>query len=172
MSVAFRRDSDEEHLEPKFEQPIPPGPNLVTPRGLALIGERIAELEARLETTTDEAAGTALQRDLRYWNARQITAELAPPASGDKVEFGTQVSIALNGHRRTFRIVGDDEADPAAGLLSFTAPLSRAMMGAEPGEVLPFGGASDAIEILEVDAVAWQPGLPDPLHFPVSTSGR
>ena len=37
MSVAFRRESDEEHLEPKFELPIPPGPNLVTARGLALI---------------------------------------------------------------------------------------------------------------------------------------
>ena len=40
MSVAFRRDSDEEHLEPKFELPIPSGPNLVTARGLALIGAR------------------------------------------------------------------------------------------------------------------------------------
>ena len=36
MSVAFRRESDEEHLEPKFELPIPPGPNLVTPRGAEL----------------------------------------------------------------------------------------------------------------------------------------
>ncbi|MGZ3172811.1 MAG: GreA/GreB family elongation factor, partial [Croceibacterium sp.] len=47
MSVAFRRDSDEEHLEPKFELPIPPGPNLVTARGLQMIGDRIAELEDR-----------------------------------------------------------------------------------------------------------------------------
>ena len=42
MSVAFRRESDEEHLEPKFELPFPPGPNLVTPRGLALIEGRNA----------------------------------------------------------------------------------------------------------------------------------
>ena len=42
MSVAFRRDSDEEHLEPKFELPIPPGPNFVTPAGLAQIEERVA----------------------------------------------------------------------------------------------------------------------------------
>ena len=42
MSVAFRRESDEEHLEPKFEQPIAPGPNLVTARGLRLLGERVA----------------------------------------------------------------------------------------------------------------------------------
>ena len=151
MSVAFRRDSDEEHLEPKFELPIPAGPNLVTPRGMALIGERIAELEAQLEIGGDDTARTALQRDLRYWKARQITAQLAQVPTGDKVEFGSEVSISLNGRRRTFQIVGDDEADPAAGLLSFTAPLSRAMMGAEPGDVLPFAGAADAIEILAVN---------------------
>ena len=152
MSVAFRRDSDEEHLEPKFELPIPPGPNLVTPRGLALIGERIAALEAELAACRDDVARTGLQRDLRYWQARQVTAELAPAPAGDKVEFGSEVVIALNGRRRTFHIVGDDEADPAAGLLSFTAPLSRAMTGAEPGDVLPFGGVADAIEILQVSA--------------------
>ena len=45
MSVAFRRESDEEHLEPKFELPVPPGPNFVTPAGLALIEARVAELE-------------------------------------------------------------------------------------------------------------------------------
>ena len=54
MSVAFRREGDEEHLEPKFEIPIPPGPNLVTPRGLALIGERVIALEAQLARETDE----------------------------------------------------------------------------------------------------------------------
>ena len=89
---------------------------------------------------------------MRYWKAREVTAEVAPPPAGDTVEFGTQVVISLNGRRRTFGIVGDDEADPAAGRLSFTAPLSRAMMGAEPGDVLPFGGVADAIEILAIEA--------------------
>jgi hypothetical protein len=48
MSVAFRRESDDEHLEPRFELPIPPGPNLVTTRGRALIDERVADLESAL----------------------------------------------------------------------------------------------------------------------------
>ncbi|MEO6389118.1 MAG: nucleoside-diphosphate kinase, partial [Croceibacterium sp.] len=109
MSVAFRRDSDEEHLEPKFELPLPAGPNRVTARGLALIAQRIADLEAELAAelarTPDPAAAdpvirAALQRDLRYWNTRQITAELAPVPSGDKVELGTQVSVRLNGKPR------------------------------------------------------------------------
>lgn len=153
MSVAFRRDSDEEHLEPKFELPIPAGPNLVTARGLALIGDRIAELEARLESEPEETALATLKRELRYWNARRITAQVAPAPAGDRVEFGVEVSFVLNGARKTFRVVGDDEADPAAGLISFNAPLSRAMLGAEAGDVLPFGNAPDAIEILEIRTV-------------------
>lgn len=151
MSVAFRRESDEEHLEPKFELPIPAGPNLVTTRGLALIARRIGELEARLESETDEAALTALKRELRYWNTRQVTAELAPDPTGERVEFGVEVSVVLNGTEKTFRIVGDDEADPPTGLISFNAPLSRAMLGAEVGDVLPFSDRADAMEILRID---------------------
>ena len=150
MSVAFRRDTDEEHLEPKFELPIPLGPNLVTPRGLALIGSRVAELESQIAEAIDEVALATLKRDLRYWQTRQITAEVAPASAGDSVEFGVRVTVLLNGKPRTFEIVGDDEADPAAGLISFTAPLSRAMLGAEVGETLPFGDRPDAIRILEI----------------------
>ena len=150
MSVAFRRESDEEHLEPKFELPIPPGPNLVTARGLRLIGQRIAELQESIAGAEDEAGLAALQRDLRYWQTRQITAELAPAPAGDKVEFGTEVSITLNGKPRTLRIVGDDEADPSAGLISFKGPLSRAMLGTEIGDVLPYGNVEDALEIVAV----------------------
>ncbi|WP_121117855.1 GreA/GreB family elongation factor [Croceibacterium ferulae] len=151
MSVAFRRESDEEHLEPKFELPIPAGPNLVTARGLALIVERIAALETAIAQAAEPAAVTALQRDLRYWQTRQVTAVLAPVPSGEKVEFGTVVRFALNDKPRTLRIVGDDEADPAAGLISFNAPLSRAMLGAQVGDWLPFGQAEDALEILGVE---------------------
>lgn len=150
MSVAFRREGDEEHLEPKFEIPIPPGPNLVTAHGLALIDRRVAELEARIAAGGDEAEMTAAKRDLRYWQTRQITAELAPTPTGETVEFGTTVTFRLNGKQRVLSIVGDDEADPAGGVISFTAPLARALIGAEPGEFLPFGGKEDAIEVLSV----------------------
>ena len=83
MSVAFRRESDEEHLEPKFEQPIAPGPNLVTARGLRLLGERVTEIEAAVAAETDEEARKLLLRDLRYWHTRQTTAELAPSPEED-----------------------------------------------------------------------------------------
>ena len=151
MSVAFRRDSDEEHLEPRFELPIPAGPNLVTARGLRLIEERVAELEALIGDSTDPANITSFHRDLRYWQTRQVTAELVPVPSGAKVEFGTEVHFTLNGIARTLLIVGDDEAAPSDGLISFNAPLCRAMLGAQEGDLLPFGNAEDAIEILSVN---------------------
>jgi len=151
MSVAFRRESDEEHLEPKFEIPIPPGPNLVTARGMALINARIAELQALLPTLTDEVQVNTAKRDLRYWNTRHATAELVPSPDGKGVAFGVRVSILLKGKARTFQIVGDDEANPAEGLVSFSAPLSRAVMGAQVGDLAAFGGDEEAIEITGID---------------------
>ena len=150
MSVAFRRDSDEEHLEPKFELPIPPGPNLVTTRGLALTQAKVADLESLVPTLTDEVPLNAARRELRYWRTRQATAQLAPVPDGETAAFGCTVRYRHNGHDRTITIVGDDEADPATGLISFSAPLSRALIGAEPGETVAFGGKADAIEIIAV----------------------
>lgn len=151
MSVAFRRDSDEEHLEPKFEIPIPRGPNLVTARGLALIRARIVDLDAALLTLEGEDAIKAIKRDLRYWNTRAATAELAPLPMGEVVEFGCAVTIRFKGKTRRIAIVGDDEADPTQDRLSFSAPLSRALMGAEEGEMLAFAGQEDAIEVVAIE---------------------
>ncbi len=150
MSVAFRRDSDEEHLEPRFEIPIPPGPNLVTARGLELIAARVAEFEALLPTITDADARKATIRDLRYWRARLATADLRPVAPGTKVQFGSRVSYRLNGKANTITIVGHDEADPTVSMLSFLAPLCRAMLGAEAGDFVDFGGRDEAIEIVSI----------------------
>ena len=151
MSVAFRREGDDEHLEPKFELPIPPGPNRVTPRGLAQIVAKRAELEALIPTLTDEAALKSARRDHRYWSTRQATAELMPRPDGDAVAFGCTVTLRLNGATRTITLVGDDEADPPKGLLSFTAPLCRAILGAEPGDMFDFAGRADAIVIVGID---------------------
>jgi transcription elongation GreA/GreB family factor len=150
LSVAFRRDSDEEHKEPRFEIPLPPGPNLVTERGLAQIVERIRELEQQISSAADESAVEEGKRDLRYWKTRHATAQIAPRPTGDEAAFGTRVKLRLNGTERTLCIVGDDEADPAAGLVSFSAPIARAVLGGVVGDRLPFGGKEDAVEILEI----------------------
>ena len=149
MSVAFRRESDEEHLEPKFELPIPPGPNLVTPRGLTLIEERNAELETAVAAATPEQL-PALQRDQRYWRARFATALLAPEATGEIVAFGTAVTIEQGGKTRTLAIVGHDESDPAAGRIAFTAPLAVALIGSEVGEEVDAPGPGGPITVVAI----------------------
>ena len=150
MSVAFRRDSDEEHLEPKFELPSPPGPNLVTPRGAELTRAKVAEVEAALAAATEEEDRTRLQRELRYWNTRAATAELAPAPAEDEVGIGSVVTIRLNGQTKALTIVGHDEADPSQDRIAYAAPLARALMGAMAGEMVAFGGKADAVEILDV----------------------
>jgi len=151
MSVAFRRDGDDEHLEPKFEIPIPPGPNLVTARGKALIDEKVTALETAIASAEPERV-EALKRELRYWQTRQVTAEVVPAPSGDTVEIGTTVSFRLNGKARVLSIVGDDEADPGAGLVAFSSPLGRALMGAEVGEMVDWAGTEGAIEVQAITA--------------------
>jgi transcription elongation GreA/GreB family factor len=153
LSVAFRRESDEEHKEPKFELPIPVGPNLVTASGLAQARARVAELETRVAAETDEAKLDSAKRELRYWRTRLATARLAPPPPGDEVAFGSRVSFRHNGALRSIDIVGDDEADPSAGRISFSAPLARAMIGACAGDRVDFGGKAEALEIVEIRAL-------------------
>ncbi|MDF0543191.1 GreA/GreB family elongation factor [Sphingobium sp. H39-3-25] len=150
MSVAFRRESDEEHLEPKVDLPITPGPNLVTARGLAITQEKVAALEAELAATSDEAALEKVKRRLKYWRTRLATAQPMPVPEGDLVAFGCTVTFRLNGAERTIHIVGDDEADPTAGYIAFSAPLARAMMDAEEGERVDFAGKAEAVEIVAI----------------------
>jgi transcription elongation GreA/GreB family factor len=150
MSVAFRRETDEEHLEPKFELPLPPGPNLVTARGLAMIGDKVAQLDADFLAAVDDPTRDMIKRDLRYWRSRQATAKLAPIPDGTTVAFGTRVTFAFNGGTRTIAITGSDEADPATDHITFTAPLARAMMGLAAGDVADFSGKPDAIEIIAI----------------------
>ena len=150
MSVAFRRESDEEHLEPRFELPIPPGPNLVTPRGRDLIEARVEALERETRALAEGDARKRLLRDLRYWRTRLATAEVVPPAQGDTVAFGARVRFVRDGRDRTLTIVGHDEADAARNEIAFTAPLARALMGAAAGDVVAFAGDADAIEVLAV----------------------
>jgi len=154
MSVAFRRESDEEHLEPTFEIPLPPGPNWVTARGLRLTREKVESLEAVETEAMAEEDAKKLKRELRYWRTRLATAELRPVPDGETVAFGSHVTYRLGGKEKRIDIVGDDEADPAEGRIAFSAPLARAMMEAEEGETVDFGGKPGALTILAIQAIA------------------
>ena len=150
MSVAFRRESDEEHLEPKFEIPLPPGANIVTPRGLALIEAKVAEWNAVVAGAADDDARKKAKRDLAYWNTRLSTARVAEPPAEGVVGIGSRVTFRLNGKERIIEIVGYDEAEPNEGRIAFGAPLAKAMIGASVGELLDFGGKAEAIELSAV----------------------
>jgi hypothetical protein len=149
MSVAFRRESDEEHLEPKFELPIPLGRNLVTPRGLQLIRERVDALEAA-------AAGEPTPKRASRSNATCATGAPAspPPRSPASCRghcrYRYEGDLPLRRSRAHLAIVGHDEADPDAGLIAFSAPLAAALVGLEAGEFADFNGKEDAIELLAV----------------------
>lgn len=149
MSVAFRRESDEEHLEPKYELPIPPGANLVTQQGLAQIEARVAELEAQLAEPMEEEARKKLQRDARYWLNRRATAQLVPPPDGEEVAVGTRVTFTRAGQTRTILIVGHDESDPDTDRIAFTAPLVRAMLGSVEGDEVTLANG----HILTIEAI-------------------
>lgn len=152
MSVAFRRESDDDHKEPEFELPIAVGPNLVTPRGLRLLSEEVARLETEIAKTADEEARKKLQRRLRYFHTRQSTAEVQALPEDGSVGIGSRVTYRLNKAEKTVTIVGGDEADPALGCVAFSAPLARALMGAEAGDSVEFQDREDAIKILAVEA--------------------
>ena len=159
MSRAFVREDDGSRPETLPEIPVSAAPNLVTPRGLALIAAEIARLDAALEAADPEGDQAArIRRDLRYWNLRHATARLTHPAPDEPgAQFGSRVTYETEaGERRTVTITGEDEADPASGRLAYTAPLARALMGAEPGAsvTMTLGPREVEIEILAVETPA------------------
>ena len=160
MSVAFRRESDEEHLEPKFELPIPPGPNLVTPRGLEQLRARNEELELRLEESLSEEERKKVLRDARYWRQRLASAQLAPLVDANRVAFGTWVTFVRKGQAYTLELVGHDESEPAANRIAFTAPLARALIGAEVGDEVDFTGNDEPLLITAIELGSGRDELP------------
>jgi transcription elongation GreA/GreB family factor len=153
MSRAFVKDG-EDAFDELPDRPISPHPNLVTPEGLAAIETTLARLHedyAAAQRSHDRGALALAARDLRYWTARRSSAQVVtPPADHDKVHFGSTVTIARDdGRRQTYRIVGEDEADPAHGTISYVSPVAHALMGKEVGDVVRAGN-SDA----EIVAIA------------------
>jgi transcription elongation GreA/GreB family factor len=148
MSKAFTREDDEGGATELPERIISSQPNLVTAKGLAAIDAEIEEhsrRQAEANAAEDRDAAARAARELRYWTVRRASAQLMPaPADNDEVRFGSSVTIErADGRTSTWRIVGEDEADPAKGAVSHVAPFARALMGKRVGDVVK-AGASDA----------------------------
>ncbi len=153
MSRAFVREPEGgEAFEDLPDRTLSPH-HLVTPAGLARMDAEIEGLQQRLNAAkaADEKAEVArLSRDLRYWSARRVSAELVPPPTDTAhVRFGARVTFEReDGRQQTYRIVGEDEADPAKGTISYVSPIAQALMGKEVGDVIPIGPTS--AEIIEI----------------------
>lgn len=145
MSRAFVRETDAEVLDSSPDRPISPHPNFVTLTGIAKIDTRVRELEsARDEAIAAQDAGTiaSSQRELRYWKQRRSSARvIAPPAAPEIVRFGVSVQLRFDDDDSCdFRLVGEDEADPGSGLLSWTSPVGKALIGRRLGDALEVFG--------------------------------
>ena len=159
MSVAFTREEDYEAQAANLpDRPISPHPNLVTPEGMARIEAELASAQAAYadaqsaaDVSADRTAMARATRDLRYWSARRASAQLVEPAEKNgRVAFGGSVTIERDdGRTQTFRIVGEDQADPNLGSISYVSPLARGLLGKSAGEVVMVVGGE--VEIVAVD---------------------
>ncbi|MFZ2017871.1 MAG: transcription elongation factor GreA [Methyloceanibacter sp.] len=150
MSKAFTKEAEGGDVyEDLPDRPVSPH-NLVTPKGLELIEAELARLHeehAAAQEADDKALMAKINRDLRYWTSRRATAQVAaPPHDAKEVRFGSTVTILReDGRRQTYRIVGEDEADPALGTLSYVSPVAQALIGKELGDVVQAGVAEAEI---------------------------
>lgn len=162
MSRAFVNEDAGNDRPDLPELPVPPGPNIVTPRGLATLQTRIARRQADLAALKarpdrlDKLPEAAAERDLRWLEARLKAAVVIDPATHDltEVAFGLDVTVAdPDGVETTYEIVGEDEADATRHRIAPNSPLARALLGAQVGDVVTWKRPSGPLE-LEIIRIA------------------
>ena len=150
MSRAFVKEDD--LAEDVVDRPISPHPNYVTASGLAQIEASLdtaRQAHAAAQTSGDRAELAKASSELRYWSARRGNAQVVrPDPSRTAVQFGSIVTIERDGRKQTFQIVGEDEADPSNGKISYVSPLAQAIMNREVGDTATFRDSE--IDVLAV----------------------
>ena len=160
MSVAFTKEDSAETASETLlpDRPVSPHPNLVTEAGLKALelqlnqAREAYETAQKIEDVNERRRQTATPlRDARYLAARVRTAQIIPdPTSTDTVAFGGTVTFRRDdGRVQTYRVVGEDEADPKAGSISFASPVARSLMGKSVGDVVDTSG-----QVLEIIAIS------------------
>ena len=159
LSVAFTKEESAETASETLlpDRPISPHPNLVTQTGLHALQTQLTEARAAYEAAqaiddvNEKRRQSAVPlRDARYLTERLRTAQLVPnPASNATVAFGSTVTFSrADGRVQTYRIVGEDEADPKAGSISFVSPVAKSLMGKAVGDVV--GSGTQEVELIEI----------------------
>lgn len=159
MSVAFtKEESAETASETQLpDRPVSPHPNLVTKTGVELLKRQLDEAKQAYETAqkvedvNERRRLSAIPlRDTRYLVERIRTAQvIADPASNDSVAFGSIVTFSRpDGRIQKYRIVGEDEADPKLGSISFVSPIARSLIGKTVGDAV--GTGHQQVEILSI----------------------
>jgi transcription elongation GreA/GreB family factor len=157
MSRAFVRENDGAEVPQDLpERPVSSHPNFVTARGLQQIESRLHELEAAREgpkRSEDKDALARVDRELRYWQQRKATAKVVEPDNvPQKVRFGVRVTLQYeDGTQRSFTLVGEDEADPGQGLISWISPIAQALIGTSVGDEV-------ALQSQRAEIVKLEPG--------------
>lgn len=161
MSVAFAKEDSAEAASETIlpARPISGRLNLVTEAGLEMLQRELAAAQQALavanalEDVNERRRQSAVPlRDFRYYSQRVETARVSPPPpSNDVVAFGHIVRFERDdGRVQTYRIVGEDEADPSQATLSHGSPVAIALMGKAVGDVVQLGPRS--LEILSIAA--------------------
>jgi transcription elongation GreA/GreB family factor len=159
MAVAFTKEESAETAAETLlpDRTISPHPNLVTDAGLKALELQVQEARQAYEaaSTIEDVNERRRQaanplRDLRYFVERVRTAQLVPaPASTEIVAFGSTVTFSRDdGRVQTYRIVGEDEADPKTGSISYVSPVARILMGKAVGDVVAVG--DQELELIEI----------------------
>ena len=163
MSRAFVNEDAGNDRPDLPELPVPPGPNIVTPRGLADLHARIAQRQSDLAALKarpdrlDKLPEAAAERDLRWLEARLKAAVVIDPATHDltEVAFGLAVTVAdEDGRETTYQITGEDEADATRHRIAPNSPLARALLGAQVGDVVTWKRPAGNLD-LEVLRIAY-----------------
>ena len=150
MSKAFTKEVEGGDVYDDLpDRPVSPH-NLVTPKGLEMIEAELARLHsehAAALDADDRPLLAKINRDLRYWTSRRATAQVVePPSDASETRFGSTVTIEReDGRRQTYRIVGEDEADPSLGTLSYVSPVAQALLGKQVGDAIEAGTAEATI---------------------------
>ena len=109
------------------------------------------ETAQKIEDVNERRRQAAIPlRDIRYFGARVRTAQVVTaPTSNETVAFGSTVTFRReDGRVQKYRIVGEDEADPRSGSISFVSPVARLLMSKAVGDEA--GASGQTLDIISI----------------------